>query len=266
LKSVPISNILPTEEDTTPLLDKAHVCVTGMITSVTVKTTRKDERMAFFTIEDASGEIECLAFPKIYGQDSDIIRADYAVFVEGNLSLREEEAPKILVSGIGLLVDDEHYKGGSICPAPTPHPGRRAASAPNAEATAQQGDVPEILTEKENHLPIYNPYEAMMRPAEPRAVPLSNAPQRRPGAPSNPVEPHKSPVPTRVYLRVSDMTGETYQKTENLVRIFCDGTTEVVFYDASVKKYIKHPVKIRWSLLVKERMIRILGSENVVEK
>ncbi|MBQ9780458.1 MAG: DNA polymerase III subunit alpha [Clostridia bacterium] len=130
LHPMPISDIIPLdaeEEDTSAALlpDKTHVRVAGIITSVTQKTTRKDERMAFFTIEDSAGEIECLAFPKVYSRDGDIIKIDNAVFAEGNLSVKEDEAPKILLSSMGLLVDDEHYKSA---PTPTPHPGRRACA------------------------------------------------------------------------------------------------------------------------------------------
>ncbi|MBO5043037.1 MAG: DNA polymerase III subunit alpha [Clostridia bacterium] len=277
------SDIIPPgeqEEATVSLLpDKTHIRLAGMITSVTLKNTRKDERMAFFTIEDAAGEIECLAFPKLYEKDKDLIRADRAVFVEGNLSVREDEPPKLLLSLIGLLVDNAHYKEGSpsasdtrpvskpiSTPAPTPHPGRPAASTQRVEATAPQAPPPGASVGTVQPPPVYNPYEAMLGPAEPRAATLTGAPQRRPAAIEHPVEPPKPQVPTRVYLRVPDLAGEKYRKAENLVRIFCDGTTEAVFYDESEKKYVKHPVKVRLTPVVKERLMRILGEENVVIK
>ncbi|MBE6557444.1 MAG: DNA polymerase III subunit alpha [Ruminococcaceae bacterium] len=273
LKPLSVSEIIPAdtaEDEDAPIAllpDKAHVRVAGMISSVTAKTTRKDERMAFFTIEDASGEIECLAFPKIFSQDGDLIRVDQAVFVEGNLSIREDEAPKILVSTIGLLVDDAHYREAVPTP-PTPHPRRRAASA-EAEAKAPQ-TPPTTSHRAEVSPPVYNPYESMMSPTggrpEPRAVPPANAAQRRPAAIEHPGEPPKPQVPVRVYLRVPDLEGEIYKKAENLVMIFCDGNTETVFYDESAKKYVKHAVKVRLTSVVKARLVRILGEENVVVK
>ncbi|MBQ9781005.1 MAG: hypothetical protein IJW00_08680, partial [Clostridia bacterium] len=147
-----------------------------------------------------------------------------------------------------------------------PHPGRRAASAQRAEATAPPASSPQTTFRAEVSPPAYNPYEAMLRPAEPRAVPLANAPQRRPAAIAHPAESQKPPVPTRVYLRVPDMEGETYKKAENLIMIFCDGTVEAVFYDGSTQKYVKHPVKVRLTPAVKDRLVRILGEENVVVK
>ena len=275
LSPISISEIIPTDADeediaASLLPDKTRVRVAGIITSVTQKTTRKDERMAFFTIEDSAGEIECLAFPKVYSQDGDMIKADNAVFVEGNLSVREDEAPKILVSTLGLLVDNAHYRESpkAMPPAPTPHPGRPAASA-NAEAKAPQASAPRPSVTQAPP-PVYNPYASMIlpaeSPAEPRAVPPANAAQRRPAAITHPDEPQKLQVPARVYLRVPDLEGEKYRKAENLVMIFCDGTTETVFYDESDKKYVKHAVKVRLTPVVKERLVRILGEENVVVK
>lgn len=86
--------------------DRCRVTVAGIVTSMTAKTTKSSERMAFFTLEDRDGEIECLAFPKIYAQYANEIRPDAVLRVEGSLSVREEERPKVLVDRIEPLRDD----------------------------------------------------------------------------------------------------------------------------------------------------------------
>lgn len=48
--------------------------------------------------------------------------------------------------------------------------------------------------------------------------------------------------------------------------IFCDGATEAVFYDQSSQKYVKHPAKVSLTPTVKDRLVKILGEENVVVK
>ncbi len=88
------------------LADRDRVVVAGIVSSLTMKTTRKEERMAFFTLEDRYGEIECLAFPKIYARFSHLIRLDAVLRVEGNISIREEEAPKLLISSLSELPDN----------------------------------------------------------------------------------------------------------------------------------------------------------------
>jgi DNA polymerase III alpha subunit len=89
--------------------ERERVSVAGVINRVTMKTTRKEERMAFFTMEDRYGEIECLVFPKVYASYGHAIHPDAAVCVRGTISCRENEDPKILVDNLLLLVDNETY-------------------------------------------------------------------------------------------------------------------------------------------------------------
>ena len=102
-------------EDADPT-DKARVSFAGMITSVTTKTTKNGERMAFFTLEDRFAEIECLAFARKYAEASYLIQPDTGVFVSGNLSLREDEAPKLLINNIEELIENKRFKESNIKP------------------------------------------------------------------------------------------------------------------------------------------------------
>ena len=95
--------------DEESLTDRESVRLVGIVTSVTVKTTRKNEKMAFFSLEDKYGEIECIAFPAQFARNSSYIREDNALCVEGNVSLREDEGAKILVSKIFELVENSEY-------------------------------------------------------------------------------------------------------------------------------------------------------------
>lgn len=104
-----ITQLLSGEDGETAYADKARVSVVGVITDVTLKSTRKEERMAFFTVEDRFAGIECLLFPKLYTQYAHLIHTDSPVYVEGNLSLREEEDPKLLVSTVSALVDNRSF-------------------------------------------------------------------------------------------------------------------------------------------------------------
>ena len=87
VESIPAKKISELH-DTDALTDKESVKIVGIVTSVTVKTTRKNDRMAFFSLEDKYGEIECIAFPAQFEKNSSIIREDSALCIEGNISLR----------------------------------------------------------------------------------------------------------------------------------------------------------------------------------
>ncbi|MBO5938572.1 MAG: DNA polymerase III subunit alpha [Clostridia bacterium] len=90
--------------------EKQRVSAAGIISSVTVKTTRKNEKMAFVTIEDRYASIECLVFPNVYQNFAHLLRIEAAIGVRGNLSLRdEEEEPKILVAEIESLIENERF-------------------------------------------------------------------------------------------------------------------------------------------------------------
>ena len=59
--------------------------------------------MAFITLEDKYGEIECIFFANQLQKHLIVINEDNAIYVEGNISLREDEAPKLIVNKAILL-------------------------------------------------------------------------------------------------------------------------------------------------------------------
>ena len=85
--------------------DKLVVRVAGTVTAITRKKTKKEQEMAFFTLEDRYHGIECLVFPRQYEALGHLITVDAPLYVEGNLSLGE--GVKILVSRIVPLIEDE---------------------------------------------------------------------------------------------------------------------------------------------------------------
>ncbi len=72
------------------------VTIGGIITGRRNKTTRNNSQMAFLTLEDLYGSIDVLVFPKIYERFSPVMMVDSIVFLTGRVSLREDEAPKLL--------------------------------------------------------------------------------------------------------------------------------------------------------------------------
>jgi DNA polymerase-3 subunit alpha len=89
--------------------ERTRVTLAGTVNRVTLKTTKSEERMAFFTLEDRYAEIECLVFPKIYQSYGSLLRPDAAICVRGTVSCRENEEPKILVDQMIALLDNETY-------------------------------------------------------------------------------------------------------------------------------------------------------------
>ena len=116
--------------------ERQRVTLVGIISSVTAKTTKKDERMAFFTLEDKFSSIECIVFPNRYIRESSKIRLDNAVIVEGNISLKDDDRVQIVVSALSPLEDNSTYSPPEN------------TSAPASEQTVKSVSDDTIATQK----------------------------------------------------------------------------------------------------------------------
>ena len=103
-----ISELLGSEDEE-GASDGTRVTVSGIISDITLKNTKNGDRMAFLTLEDYSGEIECVIFPKVYEKISYMLRVDNCVALNGNTSSRDDEI-KILASGLSELVENAKYQ------------------------------------------------------------------------------------------------------------------------------------------------------------
>ncbi len=76
--------------------DKVPYTVGGLIETVTIKTTKRGDTMAFVTLEDLYGELEVIVFPRDYTRFKDKLIKDSKVLIKGNASVSETEAKLIL--------------------------------------------------------------------------------------------------------------------------------------------------------------------------
>ena len=89
--------------------ERKFINIVGIVHSVTTKMTRNGEKMAFFTLGDRYGEIECIAFARTYTQVARFISEDAALIVNGTLQFREDEDVKFIVSSIKPLQKNGEY-------------------------------------------------------------------------------------------------------------------------------------------------------------
>ena len=109
VKHVPLSDFARDETGETQFSDRQRVSVVGVITAISAKTTKKEERMAFFTLEDKYTSIDCIVFPSQYSRCSADIRVDNAVVIEGNVTFRDEDEIQIIVSTVKPLTENSLY-------------------------------------------------------------------------------------------------------------------------------------------------------------
>lgn len=77
-------------------LDNQGVTLVALVAAKKLKITKQNETMAFITLEDMTGSMEMLVFPKVLALYSSLLREGEAVVVTGRLSTREDEEPKVI--------------------------------------------------------------------------------------------------------------------------------------------------------------------------
>lgn len=242
LSTTPIASIISPDDEQS--YDGKRVRISGIITSVSHKTTKREEQMAFFSLEDHLGEIECIVFPKIYRQFSHEILLEYGAIVDGTVSGKDDEAPKIIVDRIEPLIENYMYQD---------HIARqRASKVPAANAQTNTADPRLAL-----YLSGYT--DAQLTPSEKNTnTPSISAEKTR--------TQEQSAIPQKIYLRVRDMECREFLHAKNLVDIFNEGSVSVIFYDSSTKKYAEYSQKLSYSEYVFAQLCELLGEENCIKK
>ncbi len=84
------------EEGRARVTDGERVTIGGMITQKTVKTTKTNQLMAFITLEDLSGSVEVILFPRDYEKYRMYLEEDQKVLIAGRVSIGDDPAGKLV--------------------------------------------------------------------------------------------------------------------------------------------------------------------------
>jgi DNA polymerase III alpha subunit len=92
--------------------DGDQVTVGGVIHSVVLRKTKRDEQMAQVTLEDMTGHITLTLFPKVYARFAHMLKKADVLLVKGRVSVRErneeeETQAEVMVEDIHLLEERE---------------------------------------------------------------------------------------------------------------------------------------------------------------
>jgi len=89
------------------LMDGVLVTVGGIITDIKTKTTKSNNLMAFVTLEDLYGSMEVIVFPTVLKKYKELLVNENAVFIDGHISIKEEELPKIICENVRMIQKKE---------------------------------------------------------------------------------------------------------------------------------------------------------------
>ena len=219
-------------QDPSSYRDGAKVSVMVILASVRKKITKNDTTMAFLQAEDMYGAIEVLVFPKAYDKFGAMLEEDAILLMQARLSVRDDEAPKLLLE--------------SVAPAPSLTQFERGVNAPP---------------------PAYASASNFRKDGAQSAPPVQDVPPATNAAPSQPaVNQTVSPQakPRRLFLRFPSASDRVRATAESRVREF-PGATPVCYYYEDTKQYdLKTGVVTEISAPLLENLRRMLGEKNVV--
>ena len=92
-------------------IDEKKVILGGIVIKKKNMITKNNNMMAFITLEDLYGIVECIVFPTTFDRYNNLIEEDSLIIIEGKISLSEEEEPKIICEKIFPL---NKYKKGKV--------------------------------------------------------------------------------------------------------------------------------------------------------
>ncbi len=92
--------LLDEETGECSVADNAQAVIGGIVSEKTVKYTKKDQIMAFVTVEDLLGSAEVIVFPKAYEASADKLIEDNKIFVKGRVSVEEDKAARLIADRI----------------------------------------------------------------------------------------------------------------------------------------------------------------------
>lgn len=273
--AVQISAILSAFEEETEspeFRDKQVTVVIGLIAVQTVKRTKNGDNMAFLTLEDKYGEIECIVFPKTFEEFAPILTEGGIVGVCGEITVREDEPPKLIARAFAPLRPNARYTSRpspftEIMNRSSSRGGYNRGAVPQSgySRTAQNTANSTVSTAQTGYDPTnQNGYGGGYNNAA-KPLPAVKNPKYRPSVYDFKIAYGK------MYVRVSERDGDKYKKAVALLTVFAAeegmNRAQVVFYDTETKKYTPRPeldcVPIAF---VAEELSEILGKENVVTK
>ena len=95
---------LPEEADALPAVrDREEAVIAGIVGKVTVKNTRNGSIMAFVTLEDMTGEVEVIIFPREYERFRTLLVKEKKLMIRGRVSPEEDKDAKLIASEISCF-------------------------------------------------------------------------------------------------------------------------------------------------------------------
>jgi DNA polymerase III subunit alpha len=92
----------------------SRATVAGVVRSLQLKTTKKGDRFAIFSLEDQAGSIKCVLWPEPYRRNSSLLAEEATVLVNGRVEIGDEGPATIIIDKIGELTQAVQQKAREV--------------------------------------------------------------------------------------------------------------------------------------------------------
>ncbi|MBQ9109324.1 MAG: DNA polymerase III subunit alpha [Oscillospiraceae bacterium] len=110
MKLLPLESIV---REGAVVQDGMTVKIGAIVSSKKLKATRAGDTMAFVGLEDNTGSIEMLVFPKVLERCGRMMEVTKPVIVTARVSMREEEEPKLVCESVQPLAEQTEHDSPS---------------------------------------------------------------------------------------------------------------------------------------------------------
>ena len=139
--------------------DGKHVNIVCAVIKSKFMTTRSNTMMAFTNVEDLSGTMEIIVFPKVLADCRSALQDNAVVVINGRVSVKEEENAKLVAEKITPI--EEYSANGAAAPRPAQDkPARKGMYLKVPSRSCPQfAKVENLLSIFEGSLPVYIYFE-----------------------------------------------------------------------------------------------------------
>lgn len=103
LRITPLAELSARAEENAEKADGEAVKVFGSLSSIRTKATKSGATMAYAMLEDLTGDMELVLFPKTLAAVTTSLAEGQVVIISGRLSLREDQPPSIIAERLTMI-------------------------------------------------------------------------------------------------------------------------------------------------------------------
>ena len=92
----------------------SRATVAGVVRSLQLRTTKKGDRFAIFSLEDQAGSIKCVLWPEPYRKNSSLLAEEATILVNGRVEIGDEGPATIIIDKISELTQAVQQKAREV--------------------------------------------------------------------------------------------------------------------------------------------------------